>query len=195
MKIFIDVGTYKGETLIVAMEKQHGFDKLYCFEPTPKYCERIRKIADDRVEIFEGGMWNKTRIKRFYNPGSLGASLFKEKNGDKYGYLEIQVVSASEWFKKNIKKKDQVYLKLNCEGAEWAILDDLIKSGEYKKIKVLMVDLDIRKIPSQKHLFQETKDRIKTLGIPKVYFADEYGRVNHEQFTHYWLTETNENIT
>lgn len=189
MKIFLDVGAYKGETIKIAME--YDFDKLYCFEPLPENCEQIEKLADHRVEIFTFGLWDKTKEKRLYNPKSLGASLFKDKNRVKDSTV-IQVVRASDWFREFIDGEDEVYLKLNCEGAEWTILDDLIKSGEYKKIKVLMVDFDIRKIPSQKHLVEGMKERLKTLSIPKVYFADEYENKKgvHDEYTHYWLTNS-----
>lgn len=190
MKIFLDVGAYKGETLGVAMEEKYAFDKLYCFEPVPEKCVLLRKVADDRVEVFEYGLWNKTRVRKLYNPSRRGASLFKDKNPNlKDDSLDIKLVRASEWFNKNLNANDDVYLKLNCEGAEWTILDNLIKSGEYKKIKVLMVDFDIRKIPSQKHLMNEMKERLRKLDIPKMYFVDEYnlGRGSGLTFTYFWL--------
>jgi FkbM family methyltransferase len=191
MKIFLDVGTYKGWTLKIAM--QYPFDKIYCFEPVPSKCELIRKMADERVTVFECGLWNKTKKKTIYNPETLGASLFKDKNPNlKKGEMQISVIRASEWFKKFLKEDDEVYLKMNCEGAEWAILDDLIKSGEYKKLKAVMVDFDIRKIPSQKHLMAEMKERLLKLNIPKMYFADEFGLhglESHAPFTHFWIKD------
>ena len=33
LKIFLDVGAYRGETLAIALEDKYGFDKFYCFEP------------------------------------------------------------------------------------------------------------------------------------------------------------------
>jgi hypothetical protein len=40
---------------------------------------------------------------------------------------------SSEWFCENISPDVVVYLKLNCEGCEVAILLDLLESGEYGK--------------------------------------------------------------
>lgn len=191
MKIFLDVGAHLGETLAIALEAKYGFDKLYCFEPVPECCRVIaQNYQDTRVAVCKFGLWHENCIKRLYNPKSKGASVFRDKFGETATSRDVKLVRASDWFTHNLNPRDdQVYLKLNCEGAECAILDDLINTGEYRKIDVLMVDFDVRKIPSQKHLMGEMKARLNGLGIPKIFYIDEYhlGRGTHNYFTHYWL--------
>ena len=110
-----------------------------------------------------------------YNPGDRGASVFKDKpNRHANNSRDVKFVRASSWFSQSLGDNDQVYLKINCEGSECVILDDLIESGQYKKIKVLMVDFDVRKIPSQKHLMNGMKVKLNKLGIPKMFYIDEY---------------------
>lgn len=189
MKIFLDVGAHTGETLKIALEKKYGFNKIYCFEPVPECCDRLKKFKDKRVTVYEYGFWDKNKKGEIYAPQTRGASLFKEKFHHKVKSQIIKLVRASGWFKNNLKKGDRVYLKLNCEGAECTILNDLINTNEYKKIDVLMVDFDVRKIPSQKHLMNDMKARLKTLGIPKIFYIDEFhlGKKTHSHFTHFWL--------
>lgn len=189
MKIFLDVGGHFGETAKIALEPKYNFDKIYTFEPVPECCEVIKKINDPRVEICEFGLWNKSCTKKIYNPISKGASVYEDKFRDKVNFQNVEFKSASEWFLLNIKTDDRVYLKLNCEGSEIVILDDLIASGEYRKIDVLMTDFDVRKIPSQKHKMDSMKQKVRSLNIPKVFFIDEFklGRGTHSYFTHYWL--------
>ncbi len=189
MKIFLDVGAHFGETLNIALEAKYGFDKLYCFEPVRECCDEIKKIRDKRVEVCEYGLWNENSIRKIHNPGSKGASLFRDKFRYEVASTDIRLVRASEWFSQNLDTKDDIYLKINCEGSECVILDDLINSGEYKKIKVLMVDFDVRKIPSQQHLMSEMKAKLNKLNIPKMFYIDEYnlGRGTHSYFTHFWL--------
>lgn len=189
LKIFLDVGAHIGQTLKIAQEDKYGFDKFYCFEPVVECAAVIKKGKDKRVTVYEYGLWNRNCSKKIYSPTSKGASLFKDKFRSLVNSQEIKLVSASKWFKKNLKRNDKVYLKLNCEGAECVILDDLIDSAEYKKIDVLMVDFDVRKIPSQRHLVKEMKAKLKKLGIPKLFYIDEYNlsRGTHSYFTHYWL--------
>lgn len=190
MKIFLDVGAHVGETLKIALEDKYAFDKLYCFEPVPQCCNILRTYEDKRVVVCEYGLWNENCIKEIYNPKSRGASVFKDKKfRHPVAQQNVKMVRASEWFSQNLKVDDQVYLKLNCEGAECAILDDLIETDQYQKIDVLMVDFDVRKIPSQRHLMPIMKAKLNKLGIPKIFYIDEYnlGRGTHSYFTHYWL--------
>ena len=191
-KIFLDVGAHIGETLTIALEDLYGFDKLYCFEPVTECCDVIRTLKDTRVEVCEYGLWNENCTRKIYKPKSAGGSLFEDKFGVKVPSRDIKLVKASEWFNQNLKEEDTTYLKLNCEGAECAILDDLLETGEYKKINVLMVDFDVRKIPSQKHLMNEMKAKLHTADIPKIFYVDEYnlGRGTHSCFTHFWLNNS-----
>ena len=191
MKIFLDIGAHKGQTTKIAMEHKYKFDKIYSFEPFPECAAEIEKLSDSRVTVCNFGFWDKNCTKQLYSPGSKGASLFKDKMGENVESEKIELKKISEWFANNINKEDKVYLKINCEGSEVVILNDLVESGEYKKVDVLMVDFDVRKIPSQKHLMPRMKEKLRNLDIPipKMFFIDEYklGSGTHSYFTHYWL--------
>ena len=193
MKIFLDVGAHIGETLTVALADKYGFDKLYCFEPVPECCAVLRNFQDKRVIVCEYGLWNENCIMPLYDPQSLGASIFKDKFGNRLVHWKYaQFIRASDWFKQYLKDDDHVYLKLNCEGAECGILDDLITSGQYRKIAVAMIDFDVYKIPSQKHLASKIKATLNQLGIPKIFYTDEYhpGKGGHDFFTRSWLNDS-----
>ena len=195
MKIFLDVGAHIGETLEVAIDKKYGFDKIYCFEPATVCCDIIKaKFQDPRVVVCEYGLWNSGCIMPLYNPGDMGASVFKDKpNRHHTGSLNVKLVSTSNWFSQHLNFNDQVFVKINCEGSECVILDDLIDSGQYKKINVLMVDFDVRKIPSQKHLAEEMKAKLSKLDIPKIFYAEDFnfGKGAHKIFTDNWLDLSN----
>jgi len=83
----------------------------------------------------------------------MGASMFSDKNDLESNFNEpIRIVNASEWITNNTSlDEDTIYLKLNCEGAECDIIEDLIRSGVYDRIAHIMIDFDVRKIPSQSH--------------------------------------------
>ena len=193
MKIFLDVGAHIGQTLEVVIDRKYAFDKIVCFEPVAENIEKLRTFPDERIIICDYGLWNETCLRQIYNPKSMGASLFSDKFKENVKSQKIKLVQASKWFEKNLRLEDRIFLKLNCEGAEVTILKDLISSGEYKKIDVLMVDFDVRKIPSQKHFMNEMKATLKTLDIPKMFFADEiYSGETHNQFTRKWLDKCND---
>jgi hypothetical protein len=87
-----------------------------------------------------------------------------------------------------------VYLKLNCEGCECDVLDDLIDSGAIKQVRATMVLFDVRKIPSQKHREDEVRARLDALGIG--YVANDWSDrqklagINHSARVLRWLEST-----
>ena len=60
-------------------------------------------------------------------------------------------VRASEFFAEHIAADDLVVMKLNCEGSECDIMNDLIDTGEVSKIDDVMIDFDVRKYPNHAH--------------------------------------------
>ena len=44
MKISLDVGSHKGETLKEVIKSKYNFEKIYCFEPSKKCIKDLKKI-------------------------------------------------------------------------------------------------------------------------------------------------------
>ena len=147
MKIFLDIGGHMGETLddIITYNE---FDIIHSFEPCLElYTKYLKKYENDKVKIHNFGLSDKTSKEIIYNPGSVGASVLKDKKAKK-GYKleeECQFIAAEEWFKKNLDKKDEIIVKFNCEGSEYFIIKNLIESNEYDKITFCMIWTDILK--------------------------------------------------
>lgn len=201
MKIFLDVGAYMGEVAKAVETSVHSFDKIYCFEPQLSLCEIIKKIPNDKITVCKFGLWNNDCVKPLYSGSRKdGASIYSDKIGILSNNItECRFVKASSWFAENIKSDDYVVLKLNCEGAECDILDDLFQSGEYKKISALMVDFDVRKFPSQQSREKEIREKLIKYNIPSVFTTggeeeSKFGKTLHncyylkrEEWTHYWM--------
>lgn len=175
MKVFMDVGSNTGQTISAIMEPSHGFDSTFCryefdrifsFEPVPELHQEIAaKYRDPRITFYPLGLWNQTCEKPLFSPGSEGGSIFADKvNVDAQRSATCSFVRASDWFRDHLSDADDVYVKLNCEGAEADIIEDLLDSGEYRKIKSLGVTFDVRKIPSQRHRETEIKRRLEEGG-------------------------------
>jgi hypothetical protein len=82
---------------------------------------------------------------------------------------KCRFVRASEWFSENLKGGDEIFLKLNCEGSECDIVNDLLDSGEYAKVKATLIDFDVRKSPSKIHQEISLRARLASLGITNVH--------------------------
>ncbi len=196
MKIFLDIGAWKGDTAQSVLTSKHHFDKIYCFEPQKELCKDIQALNSNKIEICEFGLWNKTCNTSIYTDAnkkvgrdSDGATLYKDKFIDDHvNEKSVKMVKASDWFRDNLKKADYIVMKMNCEGSECDILDDLIDSGEFEKVDALMVDFDVRKIVSQQYREAETVERLKAFHIP-IHSVDRYDqwRLRGLNRTHYWM--------
>jgi len=137
-KIYIDVGGMYGQTIDKWLRE--GGDTIYTLEPNPKLYESLKKKYStfENVVVLPTALWDKTYTRDFYvSKDEWGSSLHKDKkNLIEPDIIKVKCVRATEFINdiKNDLKCD-ICLHLNCEGAEFEIMEDLIKSGAYKKIK------------------------------------------------------------
>jgi FkbM family methyltransferase len=172
LKVFLDVGAHEGETLNAVRDPKYGFDCIYCFEPASVCWPALESVGDARVTICRFGLWDRTSSHALYDVGSLGASLYPEKFGDARPAERAQFVRATDWFSEHVQERDEVYMKLNCEGAEVDIVEDLLASGQFTRVRSAMIDPDIRKIPPLAHRERELRERLAAAGVTN-YFMEE----------------------
>jgi FkbM family methyltransferase len=175
MKVFIDVGSNKGQTVNAILEPSYGFDRtfckygferIFCFEPvTELHQDFAKKYHDPRIILYDMGLWKETCERPIFSPGTQSGSIFADKvNVDPQRSTICSFIRASDWFREHLTETDEVYIKLNCEGCEADIIEDLLDSNEYRKITSLGVAFDVRKIPSQRHREEEIKRRLEECG-------------------------------
>jgi FkbM family methyltransferase len=166
MKVFLDVGGNRGQTVGVILQPKYEFDRIYCFEPVPELQQVIAKNhRDPRIVINGVGLWNQTCERPIFSPGTQSGSIFADKiNVDPQHSVVCKFVRASDWFRDHLTDADDVYVKLNCEGCEVDIIEDLLDSNEYRKITSLGVAFDVKKIPSQRGREIEIKRRLEQCG-------------------------------
>jgi FkbM family methyltransferase len=188
VKIFLDVGANNGGTARAVITPRYKFDKIVCFEPVIECIPNIESIGDSRIIPEPFGLWSETKKTILFGVGS-GASVFGDKTtGNLTERREIQLIKTSDWISKNVKSNDVVFMKLNCEGSECEIIDDLIDSGEISKIYSIMIDFDVRKIPSKMHREFETRKKLRENKIGNVCFCNDVmiGE-SHDARIHNWL--------
>jgi FkbM family methyltransferase len=168
MRVFVDVGAHYGETLDVALDPRWAFDRVYSLEPSSAAYAVLSRYRDPRLKTERVGLSNHAGKTKLYGAGQLGGSVYADKKQKFLGKSEtetIRLVKATQWFRSNIPDDAEVYLKLNCEGSEVDILDDLLDSGEMRKVKSTYVDFDVRKVPSQAHRADEIVTRLRRAGV------------------------------
>jgi FkbM family methyltransferase len=188
VKVFLDIGAHEGSSLNAVRDPKYGFDRIYCFEPASNCWPALDAVADTRVTVCRFGLWNATRRHSLYDPGSRGASIFADKFKERPTDEMAQFVRASDWFRENLAEGDEIYMKLNCEGAECDIAEDLLDSGELARVRSVMIDPDVRKIPSQEHRERELGERLRESGLAN-YFMERDVMVGdtHRERIQNWL--------
>jgi FkbM family methyltransferase len=188
VKVFLDVGAHEGWSLHAVRDPKYAFDRIYCFEPASACWPALEAVSDDRVTVCRFGLWNRTCEQMLYDPGSRGASVFQDKFRATPGGETCRFVRATDWFREHLVDSDEIFLKLNCEGAEADIVEDLLESGELARVRSVMIDPDVRKIPSQAHRERELRERLRVSGLTNYFMEDEVmvGRTHRERIQH-WL--------
>jgi len=188
MKVFLDVGAHEGASLNAVRDPKYGFDRIYCFEPARSCWPALESVRDDRVVVCRFGLWNRTCEHALYDPGSAGASLFADKFSSTRPDEVASFVRATDWFRDNLGRDDEIFLKLNCEGAEVDIVEDLLESRELARARSVMIDPDVRKIPSQAHRERELRERLAASGLTNYALEEDVmiGATHRARIQH-WL--------
>lgn len=189
--IFLDVGGHLGQTLEEVLKPLYHFDLVYCFEPFAPHADVIKeRFSSPQLRLMEFGLSNVTGPLEFHSNGSddIGASL-KRREGEVPAIItRCEFVSASEFFRDHIVDGDTVVMKLNCEGSECDILNDLMDSGEVRKISNVMIDFDVRKYA---HLVDEERkllNRMREIGFSNYLLCDNVMRgKTHQKRIANWL--------
>jgi FkbM family methyltransferase len=192
VKVFLDVGANDGGTLYAVRDPKYSFDRIYCFEPASICWPKLEAVRDGRVRICKFGLWNITCDQVLYAPGSGGASLFEEKFREEPSKEVCRFVRASDWFRENLRPDDEIFLKLNCEGAECDIAEDLLDSTELARVRSVMIDPDVRKIRSLAHREQELCMRLAAAGLQNCFMREDVmvGATHHARIQN-WLSVAN----
>src|SRR5262249_13962639 len=141
-----------------------------------------------RVTICKFGLWNRATELPLYDAGSLGASIFEDKFRSPTKPETARFVRATDWVRELLRESDEIFLKLNCEGAEVDIVEDLLESGELTRMRSVMIDPDIRKVPSQAHRERELHERLAASGLTNYALEEDVmiGATHRERIQH-WL--------
>lgn len=173
-RIFLDVGGNTGQTIELLLRPIFKIDRIFSFDPSP-ICNRllVDKFGNNpKITIIHKGLWSSTCEMDLYNEGSQGGTVIEDYQttcGPELRTTKCKFIKASDWFRDNISGDDEIFLKLNCEGSECDIVNDLLDSGEYSKIKNTLIDFDVRKSVSNTHKEKELRARMKALGINNLY--------------------------
>lgn len=170
--IFIDGGAHSGET-IRAFEKsnlysQHPWE-IFSFEPNPYLIPKIPKRPN--VTVLSKAMWIHDKGLDFYfGLMDTGGNVVRHRATNKALHpIRVDSVDFGRWLKKNFKREDIIFVKMDIEGAEYQVLDKMLEDGSVAYVDKFYVEFHSSIMDD----VSETKDQelveaIERLGIPLV---------------------------
>ena len=174
--VVLDCGANKGDITLLFAKKGAI---VHSFEPDPLAFQMLLKRTQHfpNVKCYQKGVSNQNgRVKMFFHHGrterediafSVSSSIVSEKiNVNTNNYHEIEIISLSDFIK---SLEQRVYiLKMDVEGAELDILEDLIENKVYEKIDLLLVETHEKKIPSHVERLKRLKNIISQNNINNI---------------------------
>ena len=194
-KIFLDVGGHEGQTLLEVLRPVYQFDAIHCFEPMLENYQLLKQkfSASFGGKLFHHpfGLIDRNGRTTLYGSNQMGeASIFSDKQDlvQPSRAVSCDFRSAAEFLKDHMREEDIIIMKLNCEGGEILILRDLIATGLIHWISHMMIDFDIRKVPSRKHQAQEILSDFKKIGFSN-YLEPRQAMIGytHQERIRFWL--------
>ena len=169
MRIFIDAGANNScsARIFRKLYDKHNEYHIYSFEVDPLFLNNFDGIPN--LTFINKALWTDNGTMLFYRSNARrndGGTLLKSKRSgtlDKNNPIRVETLDFSGWILDNFCKSDEIILKMDIEGAEYAVLDRMFDDGSFEYINELWVEWHWGKIGMEK----EQHDRIANkISIP-----------------------------
>jgi len=170
----VDLGANDGCS-IVKFEKMLHHNKItnyriYSFEPNPFFKDILQKKEKNNIKIFHKMAGTKNKLSQLYlsQHGNDGSSIYSDKttNGvSKELYVNVEEIDINE-FIELLPNDEELWVKMDIEGAEYDIIPHLHNNNSLKKINKLYIEWHNEKIPSitnEKH--KKTLEMVKNIKV------------------------------
>ncbi len=179
---FFDVGANVGQTFDQFLCATNVYDgwTVWCFEPSPRHhaalLEKSQQMRDRFVvKVCPFGLSDRSAIIRFFEKDDAMGDSFEERlsglrqtNNLSKGYeIMAPVFSVCDFIKNMTKENDVIHLKIDAEGAEYAILSDLSRSDNLRgRVKKLWVEFHGCDSDNKYGSRDELQAKFNELGLP-----------------------------
>lgn len=194
--LFFDVGGHLGQTLEEVLKPEYAFDRVHCFEPLAESADRIAERFPGRIKsghlvLHRVALSDRNGEATIFGDNSEGgATLFGDKRALSGAGTRtlVQLRRATDAVTELVGDGDRAVMKLNCEGAEGAILTDLAESRAIHRLARIMVDFDLRKIPGMDGEEARVMAAVGEAGYDGLMLADDVMRgPDHQARIRNWL--------
>lgn len=170
-KVFIDCGGYDGCS-VRKFRKEFDSEKKYhiiSFEANKKYNDFYSDFVHH--DFYNKAVWIYDGFINFFldQKKGYGSSVIKEKKTgklDKDNPDRVECIRLSSFIDKISNDYDEIILKLDIEGAEYAVLKDMLETGSINNISKLMIEWHYNKINLSEKDHLALLRRLEDSGIP-----------------------------
>ena len=193
-KVFVDLGAHLGESVLRFYKEVEDATtyKIYAFEPNPALIARLQQNLKglSNVEVIPKAVSDKDEKTKLFL-GSInnadGSTLVLSKKTGNINYdkpVEVFSIDFSRWLQSVTGNSDYIILKINIEGGEYALMENMIQSGVLNRISQIHLILHAHKIGDS--VFKATATEITSrflsacqdLGVPVVVTNDGHKKFN-----------------
>lgn len=159
--IFIDCGAHTGESIDrfrqASIYHAHPW-QIYSFECVPELFAGLRAKygSDERITLSSSAVSDAAGTTSLYVTGSRkdnvlwgSSSIVREKttgNLVKTRPVVVNTIDLSRWIIDSFQPTDTIYLKMDIEGAEYAVLDKMFKDGSIGYVNRLFIEFHHTKL-------------------------------------------------
>ena len=144
---FYDCGANTGQTFEwFLLPGQFTRHHIVCFEPSPRnlsaLAETCRAMNDrfSSVRIVPAAL-GRPGLQRFYEGKTpMGDSLLTERASHTSLQIEVPTISLADYLHTHTTPDDDVQIKLDVEGAEADVLEDLLDRGPVERVRRILVE-------------------------------------------------------
>ncbi len=154
--IYIDLGTHNGHTLKENIKHHPQYDVCYCFEPNSYFHSDLINIFKDYpaydIRLHDCAAWIEEGKFDFRigKGDQQGSSLIPKKHlsGDP---LKVECIDFSQWILDTFNIDDYICLNMDIEGAEYPVLNKMMKDKSIDFIDSLTVEFHKNKIFNEEY--------------------------------------------
>lgn len=164
MRYFIDCGGYDGCSIRKFFDSHSGYQAI-SFEPNPVMAPFYRDLP---TTLVPKAVWTHDgEVPLYLDEADYdGSSVMRNKTtivGRRC--IVVPCVDFSSWLLEHTSAGDEVILKMDIEGAEYAVLERMLRLGSFARVGRLLIEFHGSKIGVGRSDHNALVKRIKATGV------------------------------
>lgn len=146
--VIIDLGFNVGR-VYRAIDENVKYKKYWGFEIQKDLYEKSKDFNNTSLEVIHGAVTDFEGDTSYHEPLKWspnsknykgGSTLMQDKTNSSNHAISVRAIDLAEWLVKNIEDNDQVFMKVDIEGAEYHLLEHLIVTGKLSVINSIAIE-------------------------------------------------------